>query len=123
MADITAGFSPQPLGLKSHIIQQILEVVPFANFSDPSWGFIEGPGFVIEVNMGEGEIIESFAFHVRGGDEGANIVASILTHLKLRAVDPSSESGFFETEHAVRNLSRWREYRDRVIEGGSVHLP
>jgi len=115
IADIPDDFMPQPIGKRSEIIEKILEVVPVADFSDPSWGIIDGLDFAIEVNIGHDEIVDSFAFHVRGGDTGAGIVADILDHLNLRALDPNSESSFFERETAVQNLNKWREYRNRVI--------
>lgn len=113
--DIPDDFVPQPIGKRSEIIQKILEVVPFADFTDPSWEIIDGPDYAIEVNIGKHEIVDGFAFHVRGGDTGAGIVADILGHLNLRAIDPNSESSFFERESAVQNLRKWRDYRNQVI--------
>lgn len=113
--DIPDEFEPQPLGRRADIIARIREVVPTAEFADPSWGTIEGPDFSIEIGMGEDEVVESFAFHVRGGDLAAIVVSDVLEHLGFRAFDPSSDSGMFEPgPPAAEGLRRWRAYRDAV---------
>lgn len=117
IAEIPDDFAPQPIGKRSDIIEKILEVVPFADFSDPSWGTIDGPNFSIEVNINARELVYSFAFHIRaGGNIGAVIVTDILENLNLRALDPQSQSGFFERENAVKSLGQWREYRDQITK-------
>src|SRR5437868_960118 len=95
-ADIPDDFEPRPLGKRSDIIARIREVIPTADFTDPAWGTIEGSEFSIEVNMGDEEQVQGFAFHVRGGDLAAFVVADILKHLGFRAFDPNSETGIFE---------------------------
>jgi hypothetical protein len=112
--EIPDSFNPAPLGLRAAIIQKILNVVPFADFSDPAWGTIDGEGFSIEVNCGADEFVNSFALHVRGGDPAATCVAAILDRLGVRAVDTST-GAFFNPADAVASLRRWSTYRDRVI--------
>ena len=48
--DIPDDFEPRPLGSRTEVIRRIPEVVPTADFSDPSWGTVEGPDFSIELN-------------------------------------------------------------------------
>jgi hypothetical protein len=43
------------------------------------------------------------------------IVADVLERLGLRALDPGSNSGFFERDTAVASLTAWRNYRDQVL--------
>jgi hypothetical protein len=38
------------------LIRAIRQVVPFADFSGPSWGMFSGDGFSIEISMGDSEI-------------------------------------------------------------------
>src|SRR2546426_694547 len=102
-ADIPDDFQPKPLGKRSDIITRIREAVPSADFSDPTWGKIDGPGFSIEVGMS-------------GDDLAAHVVADILQHLGFRAFDPSSESGIFCIgADAADGLRRWRAYRNTVL--------
>jgi hypothetical protein len=116
--DISGDFVPSPIGRRSEIIMKILEIAPFADFSDPSWGRIGGKDFSIEVNLGDSEIVEGFTLHVRGSELASGIVADILRTLQMRALD-SSTGDIFDPGQAVASLQRWRAYRDRVVNAVS----
>jgi hypothetical protein len=114
-------FRPGTIGTRDAIIAGILRVVPDADFSDPAWGTIDGPTYSIEVNIGSGDSVTSFALHVRGGDNAAYVVHDILMELGLRAFDPSSPSGIFALDTgSLDGLRRWRTYRDEQLRGGST---
>jgi hypothetical protein len=115
VAEIPDDFVPQPLGRRDELIVRIKELVPGADFSDPSWGVIEGPGYSVEVNIGEAEEVDSIALHVRGGDLVVGLIADLLDQLKVGALDPQSESGIFQSDEALTSLRRWRAYRDQVV--------
>jgi hypothetical protein len=116
--DMPDDFEPKPLGARQEIIEKIRSVVPTADFSDPSWGLIDGPDFSIEVSLGSDEIVEGFAFHVRGGDAAAFVVADILERLGCRAFDGGSESGLFEVGPDGSDAQKkWRAYRDEILRG------
>ena len=101
VAQIPNDFEPRSIGSRSQIIAVIGSVVPKADCSDPSWVVIdESPVFHIEVNLGETENLAGFAFHVSGGAEADRVVSRILDALHLRALDPASDSGLFESPHA-----------------------
>ena len=78
VADIPGDFAPCDIGERSSIIAAIRRVVPDADFSDPSWGNLEGPDYSIEVNLGDEGPCTSFALHVQGGDTAAFVVHEIL---------------------------------------------
>ena len=113
--DIPEGFSPASIGERSTVISKIKEVVPIADFSDPSWGLIDGDGWSIEVNFGDREDCNGFVFHVRGGDEAVGVVAAVLQHLDLRAFDAQTGDFFVAGQGAVESFRKWRAYRDRVL--------
>lgn len=115
VAEIPNDFRPAALGPRSAVIQRIKEVVPYADFSDPSWGLIDGKDWSIEVNIGEDEICDGFALHVRGGDEAAGVVGAILEHLNLRALDAQTGEFFVAGPEATASLAKWRAFRDRII--------
>ena len=111
--DIPADFVPAPVGQRSHIIESIRKVAPFADFSDPAWGVIDGDDFSIEVSLGPNENVKDFAFHVRGGDIAAGVVSDLLRHLGLRAFD-SGTGDIFDHERASTGLKQWHTYLQRV---------
>jgi hypothetical protein len=95
------------------VIGRIKTAIPTADFSDPSWGMIQGDGWHIEVNIGdEEEACTGFALHVRGGDGAVAAVATILDAAGVGALDVGSEDGVFSAEKALQSLQGWRGYRD-----------
>lgn len=120
--DMPEDFKPNPLGQRGHLIRSILQVAPTADFSDPSCGILDTDSFSIEISMGDSQIVDGIALHVRGGDAGAGAVGDIITHLELRAVD-SSTGDFFDPATSVDSLRAWRAFRDRAIgqNGRRIH--
>ncbi|MGL6075977.1 MAG: hypothetical protein ACRC8S_17610 [Fimbriiglobus sp.] len=114
VADIPEGYVPRPIGRRADIIASILRVAPTTDFTNPTWGLIDGADFSIEVNIGHEEVLESFAFHIRGGQEGLLIVAAILQHLGLRALCPTA-SGFFDLAELGPTFSQWRRFREQIL--------
>ena len=114
-ADIPADFRPKSIGKRADVIRKIRELLPEANFSDPSWGRIEAEDWSIEVNIGDSEECKSFALHVRGGDAVVGVVAGILAHLDLRALDSQTGEFFVAGPEALESFQKWRAYRDQVI--------
>jgi len=115
VADIPDDFSPQPIGSPSQVLAAVRSAAPFADFSDPTWVRIDAPGVSIEVSIAAEESLNSFAFHIYGGDCSAGVVADILQRLRLRAFDPASGSGIFDSSQAVESLHRWQQYRTHVL--------
>lgn len=115
--DLPQGYVGPTLGLRSDVITKIQDVVPTADFTDPAWGRIEGPGFSIEVSMGDAEEeITHFVFGVRGSDLALGVIADILDRMDLRGLDPQSETGaLFSPATAAESLRNWRAYRDQVV--------
>jgi hypothetical protein len=114
--DIPDDFTPLPVGQRSDVIKAIQEIVTDADFTDRSCGKIEGDGYSIEVNLGDEELLDSFAFHVHGGARAPQVIAAILKRLGVRALDPGSESGFFEAGAlSQESLEKWQSYRDKVV--------
>lgn len=112
--DIPDEFVPAPLGPRSKIIAAILEVAPSADFSNPSWGIIDGDDWSIDVSLGDAEECESFAFHVRGGDAAVGVIEAILRRLNLRALDAQTGDFFVAGPEALGSFQRWRSYRDQI---------
>ena len=97
------------------MIARIHAVLPDVDFSDPTWGMFERPGFSIEFNMGAEEICDGFMLHVRGGGSAMETVARLREGLQLRGFDCQTGE-FFSIEAARSSFGQWQAYRDRVIE-------
>ncbi len=118
VADVPDDFDPQPIGTRSQVLAVVGEVAPWADTSDPAWVAIDGADFSVEVNLGEEEELMGFAFHARGSDSAAGLIADLLDRLGLRAFDPASDSGLFDIPTAADSMAGWRAYRDQVLGAG-----
>jgi hypothetical protein len=115
VSEIADDFRPQPLGPRREIIARIQEVFPAADFSDPSWGTCATANWSIEFNMGNEEICNGFALHVRGSGDAPVAIATLLNHLGLTALDTGTETGIFDAAAAEASFDRWQAYRDEVM--------
>ena len=116
VADIPDDFSPQPIGSANRVLDAIRSAAPFADFTDPTLVRIDSPGVSIEVSLSAEESLDGFAFHIHGGDYSAGVVADILQRLHLRAFDPASDTGIFDSSQAADSLHRSQLYRTHVLE-------
>ena len=110
--DIPDDFLPGVIGVRSDFIQRIIEVVPFADFTDPSRGLIDGSDFSIEIEM-NAEQVEICNFSLWGSSVGIGLVAGIVEHLHLPALH-SGGDGIFRSGDVAIDFKRWQEYRDQV---------
>jgi hypothetical protein len=112
--EIGKEFKPPSIGSRQEIISKIIQVVPFADFTEPTSGKIAGPGFSIEVNLVGDEELTGVALFVRGdGEIAIGMIAEIVQQLGLRAIAvPPGE--FFKEASAANGFRLWREYRDRI---------
>ncbi len=115
MDQLSADFKPEAIGPRDAVVARIREFVPSADFSDPSWGLIDGNDWSIEISTGAEPLCQGIAFHVRGGDEAAGVVAGLLQHLNLRAFDTQTGDFFQPGEEAAKSLAAWRSFRDRAF--------
>ena len=111
---IPADFKAGHLGPRAAIVDAIRRVVPEAAFDETGWASIDGADYSVEINLGTEDPVDSFAFHLRGGEEALFVVANILDTLGFRAVAPGTESGLFTLGTATQAYARWRAYRDHV---------
>lgn len=118
--EIPGDFEPRPLGGRQEIIDAILRAVPTADFSETSWGRIEGSEYSIEVNIGDADPVMSFAMHVYGDEPAVLVVQRILAILGVRAFDPSSSTGIFDMPSSSEGFLQWKEFRSTALERGGM---
>lgn len=113
--EIPDDFRPGVIGKRSEIVRKICEAAPGADFSNPTWGVIDGPEYSIEVNIDEEEECTGFCLHVRGGEEAVAVVDRILGRLGMRALNPGSEGGIYQGgQKGIESFRLWAGYRDQV---------
>ncbi len=118
--EIPRSFRPRPLGKRAQIIERIVEFEPAADFTDPSWGHLQQPTFIVEFNLGQDDVVDAFAMHVRGAAEARLFISALLDFLGFQAFDSSADSGLFHSgSNALTSLHRWRQYRTQLQAVGA----
>lgn len=112
--DIPDDFVPEVIGPRPDVISAIVDEVPFADFTDPSWGRIRHAGLLHRGQLSDGPV-RDFALHIRGSDIAVGLISQVLLRLDAHALDPQSEAGLLSTDTAAASLQRWRAYRGSVI--------
>lgn len=95
VSEVPEDFEPQSLGRREDVLEAIAAAVPAADASNPTSVVIEEGRSRVEIHLGDDDELFSFAVQMVG-DGAAHVVARLLEHLKLRALDPSCPSGLFE---------------------------
>jgi hypothetical protein len=83
MNEIGEEFRPGVIGKRSEIVRTICDV--------------DGPGYKIHVGIDEEEECDGFCLHVCGREEAVAVVDRILGRLGMRALNPRSKSGVYES--------------------------
>ena len=63
-----------PLGSCESVRQKLSAVAPQIDWKDPSWGILEGDGYIIEFNLGDVEPCDSVMLHIRGSGADNNLI-------------------------------------------------
>ncbi len=113
--EIPDDFRPRPLWSRDALLSQLRAAVPAINLDDPAWGVLDGDGFSIEFNIGDGDPVDSMMLHVRGA--GAfEVVREVARVLGQPAIDCSAGGLIdFAAPEASAGFEAWRAYRDRVV--------
>jgi hypothetical protein len=114
-ADFPKDYDP-PRFERATAIARITELFPNAvDFSNPSWGVIDGDGWSMEVNIGKEETTQSFMLHVRGGGDPLPAIFQIADALGLRPLDCSSGELLSPDNPEAACFKDWQAYRDQVM--------
>lgn len=113
---LAVDFVPDPVGALDAVVGLLGQWIPGVDLSDPSWGQLEGPGWSIELSIGDEDPVDSVMLHVRGGgDDVLPVVIRIARVLECGALDIST--GDFLVEGATEGWNAFQQYRDRVLGG------
>ena len=105
------------LGSAADVRARIDAMFPGVDWADPTWGTWDADCGSIEFNMGQADVIQSIALHVRA----SNVVVAPIVQLCLdngwQAIDYSSGAFLEQSESPEAGLSAWRDYRNRILRG------
>ncbi|MFF3250127.1 hypothetical protein ACFYWP_03765 [Actinacidiphila glaucinigra] len=111
--DLPVDHVSLPVGSRSKVHEVLRSAVPDIDLTDPAWGQLLGPTWVIEFNIGTGDPVESVMLHVRGGeDDVLPVIFRVSRAMGCRPLDCSD--GELLREDDPRSWQAFQEYRDGV---------
>ncbi|CAL9600234.1 hypothetical protein SUDANB6_05436 [Streptomyces sp. enrichment culture] len=120
--DLPADHEPPPIGSRSSVHKALRSAVGEVDLTDPTWGELLGPTWVIELGIGEHDPVESVMLHVRGGeDDVLPVIFRISRALGCRPFDCSN--GELLADDAQASWNAFQSFRDRTIASDSLGEP
>ena len=108
------------LGPRDEVLGRLRELFPEIDLSDPTWGDLEGPGYSIELNIGDKDPVESIMLHVRGGAEAIEPMRRLCEATGWRAMDMGDCEFLDFDEDPARGLRDWQELLGQAIEEAEI---
>lgn len=105
-----------PLGPAAEVRQQISEHLGPVDWSDPTWGVLDGDGFSIEFNAGNEDPIDSIMLHVRGGGDAVAAIMAFVVPLGWKALDISAGGFINPLSPSDEGWERFQAYRDHAMK-------
>jgi len=121
LVSLPEDFMPSRMGDAGALRNRIRTVLPEVDWSEPSWGRLEGDGYSIEFNIQKEGIIDSFMLHVRGGGDALVDITRMCKANGWLAVDCSDGSVIDLDKPSREGWESFQRYRDNVRakqEGG-----
>ena len=89
-SEIPDDFRPRPLELRrTQVISVAADLAGSVEASDPAWTTWTDDAWVIEMNLGDDEHVDSFAIHARGNlDRCQQVIEQLLKALGTRGLVP-----------------------------------
>lgn len=107
----------ESLGATTEVIKTLKEILPSANFDDPTWGNYRDDQCSIEFNLNDGDTLDHLVLHVRGGgDRPIVIIREICEAFHCYAMDGSSGEQMNFDEADLKSFREWQDYRNHVLK-------
>ena len=79
--------NPAPLGSCDSVRTAVAGSLPDTDWSDPTWGVLDGQGWSIEFNLGTESPVTSLMLHVRGGGNPISAITRLCADNGWHALD------------------------------------
>jgi hypothetical protein len=119
LSEIPDDFQPPALGKRADVIARLRAKLPAIDFSDPSWGRLDGDDYSIEFNSGDKDVVDGIMLHLRGSDSALAAVRAACEALGCYALDCSEGDIIrWDESDAGSGFAAWRRFRNRVLDDG-----
>ena len=105
-----------PLGPAPEVRERLSNLLPGIDWSDPTWGTYQGPGFSMEFNVGNDETLRSLMLHIRGGGDAIAAIVAIARPLAWSVLD-CSRGEFLDLDNpSPAGWEQFQAFRDQVLK-------
>jgi hypothetical protein len=120
--DIPRDFKPNPIGTRAEIAATVKAIVPTVIFAeDLVEAEFDGPGYSVELSLGEREPSLGVTFFVWGTNPAVvDVIADIIDGLGLRALHTGEGDAFFDRRTARLAFESWCKYRNQIADNDSI---
>ena len=103
------------LGSQTEVREKISAVLPEVDWSNPTWGILEGDGFSFEFNVGSEDPFDGFMIHVRGGGPAIIPLLRLAEATGWYLLDCSQGEWLHHCKDPEAGWVGFQAYRDKVI--------
>ena len=86
------------------------------DWSDPSWGHLDGQHFSYKFNFTEFGVVGGFMLRVRGDGDAVSPIVAMCKHFGWQAVDTSQGDFINLDDSSTDGWDGFQAFRDRVID-------
>ena len=114
--DLPQNYDPPALGPANDVRQRLREAFEAIDLSDPAWGYLAGPTWGIEFNIGTEDPVLSVMLHVGGsGDDVLPVIAQVVAAVGGRPLDCTTSEFLTGDPTQTAGWHGFQAYRDRVF--------
>ncbi|WP_234471228.1 hypothetical protein [Streptomyces sp. MBT70] len=120
--DLPTAHEPPPIGSRSSVHRALRSAAGEVDLTDPTWGELLGPTWVIELGIGEHGPVESVMLHVRGGED--DVLPVVFRISRALGCHPfGCSNGELLADDAQAGWNAFQSFRDRTIASDSLGEP
>ena len=108
-------WSGETLGSPAEIRQSISAVLPAVDWSDTTWGILEGDDFTFEFNVGKDDPSDGFMIHVRGSGPAVTELFRLSEATGWFLLDCSLSEWLHHCPDPDEGWTGFQAYRDKII--------
>jgi len=120
---ITGDMKIPPLGDADFVRARISKSLPGVDWSDPSWGILQGDGWSIEFNQHSSGVTDAVMLHVRGGGDPIAAIVRLCKDTGWVAFDLQSEALIDLNTPSDASWKEFQGFRDTVTGTASTPPP
>lgn len=107
------GWHPKSMGSRSQVAQALSEIWPQIDWSDPTWGILDGSGYCLEIALGRDDTVLTFTIFARG--HATEPILDMLNGTGWRGLDTATGNWMHLTADADEGRRRFQGFLEKNV--------